>query len=193
LRLPTAEVLAVTVLLLLTACETPVQQRPNHDSRSADNILIEAKRIAQKQEKNVFVMVGASWCKPCDQFWDRLKTEPASVIMKSSYVMVKLNGYGSVPEASNAGTDEWTAAMALGGQPAGIPYYVILSPDGKKLAESNVDSKGTVVNMIGLESSKGIYLLEVFRKTARNAKPEHLDAFEKWVNRPFSAAKNDSF
>lgn len=111
---------------------------------TASSILASAKSQATKQHKNVLVIFHASWCGWCHKLDDMLATKGAGTSMSKAYVIVHL----VVDESENKKADENPGAAelrtTLGGDKAGLPFFAVLSPEGKSLGNSIAPKTGNV-------------------------------------------------
>jgi hypothetical protein len=176
-------------LLLLGSATWLSRQSPAaqevYDTRPAEAILAEARAKAKKDGKNVFVVIGATWCKPCKNFWRDIHSPPFGPVIDTSYILVQLHGYEKEPKTyENKGTVELANKWSRN-QISGIPFYAVLSPEGKLLETCMDGREGHMNNNIGIVAGAGDKLIQVLRKTGK-AKKSDYDALQKWVDRPFS-------
>ena len=103
---------------------------------SADAVLKTAYQKAARENKNVFLLFHASWCGWCRDM-DSTMQEPAlKPYFDKYYVITHLTVYEreNKKHLENAGALEFLTAH--GGADQGIPFWMILDPSGKKLADS---------------------------------------------------------
>lgn len=98
--------------------------------RIAQDVLNTALATAKKEEKIVFLHFGAPWCGWCHRFEDWLTQKDVARIMDKRFVDVKID------------TDLDTGGEAMrthyaGGRSTGIPWFVMLTPEGKTITTSD--------------------------------------------------------
>ena len=103
---------------------------------SADDVLTEELGRAKKASKKLFVYFSAPWCGWCHRLEEYLYRREIAEIFNQAYVTVKID------------VDRMTGGKALqaklcGSETGGIPFFVVLAPDGTKVADSN-DAQGNV-------------------------------------------------
>ena len=103
----------------------------------AERLLADAQKLAKSQKKTVLVRYTASWCGWCRLLEKNLDEADVKPLIDRNYVIVTLDVMenGDKKALENPGADKLLAAM--GGEKAGLPYFVFLEPGGKKLADSN--------------------------------------------------------
>ena len=105
----------------------------------AKQILDAASKDAAASKKNVLVIFHATWCSWCKRLDAALTDPEAKKVMESNYVIVHLDVQergDKVKTVENPGGND--IMKDLGGERSGLPFYVVLDPAGKKLADSNV-------------------------------------------------------
>src|SRR5262249_33016708 len=103
---------------------------------SAQSIVDSAVKSAKAQGKNVLVHFGASWCKWCKNLDAMLDSPQVGQYFKDSYVITHLTIQESDDKKAleNPGAQE--IANEAGAGKAGIPIYIFLDGNGKRLATS---------------------------------------------------------
>ena len=129
---------AATVPVLIILCV--IATRPLQGQRRVlpAQILVErAVRVANAQDKTVFIHFGASWCKWCKQLNAMLRSPELKQIIGTHFVVITL----TVQESESRKSAENPGAAKLmtdtGGK-TGVPYYLFLNKDGAKIANSMV-------------------------------------------------------
>lgn len=125
---------ALAAVLLLTApvfADDPPAKEP-----SADELLAAARDKAKTGDRAVFLSFGSPgcvWCKHLDKFHDR----PAVARLLGKHLV-----FAKVDTVKNPGGQDLYKKFAPKG--GGVPVWVILSADGKVLADSFHEKEGNV-------------------------------------------------
>lgn len=108
---------------------------------TTDALLSKAKAQAKMEHKQVLVIWHASWCGWCHKLDDMLESKEVGPTMSKGFVVVHL----IVDEDPKHKADENPGAVelrkTLGGEKAGLPFYVVMDAKGKAVANS-LDEKG---------------------------------------------------
>lgn len=128
-----------TKLILLLALPflffqfTPIEPS---DPMPAKEILETAKKQAQEEGKNVFIMWHASWCGWCHRMDKQMNDPEVKEFFDANYVIMHLVVKESKDNKhlENPGADEMLTKYK--GDRAGIPFWVILDEKGNLLADS---------------------------------------------------------
>ena len=128
------------VVLSLVLCRGIVHAA---EPESTKTILDAAVRLASSTHRNVFVIFHASWCIWCRRLDSVLTNTEVSPLIDKYYVVVHLDVLerGEKKAIENPGADEYL--KSLGGEKSGLPFYVFLDQQGKKMADSNVMEANT--------------------------------------------------
>ena len=108
-----------------------------HAEPTANDILSQARATATAQHKNILLIFSASWCGPCHRF-DHFLTDPAiSPIMNKAFVITTLD-VGEHPTDTKHHDTPGAGALraSLGGDTAGYPYILMLTPAGHTIINS---------------------------------------------------------
>jgi thiol-disulfide isomerase/thioredoxin len=146
--------------------------------RDAERLLAEALRQAKAEDRRVFLILSASWCGPCRRLARFLDGQHEE--LERHYVFVKLD----IDRDAHA-----TAVRARyqGKLAGGVPWYVILAPDGKALVTSNApeaDPEEGPPNIGFPSTPEGIdHFLRMLRQTAPRLTEERLVALRQTLAR----------
>lgn len=159
----------MTRLLLACACTlVPLSSRADDAKPKgppAADVLAEGLATAKKDGKAVFLSFGSPTCGWC-KYLDKYHTRPAvAKTLGKHMVFVK------VDVIENAGGQKLYDKYAP--EPGGVPVWVILSADGKVLADSFEDVKGKKAN-VGFPAEPNE--LAHYQKALRSALPKLTDA-----------------
>lgn len=141
--------------------------------RSAEAVLSSALSQAKSQSKNVFVHFSAPWCAWCKRMDEYLHRGEVAAVFNSAFVPVKIDedrmdGGQELKEKYGATEDD------------GIPYWVVLDPAGKKLADSH-SPEGNVG--FPAEPHEIAHFMKVLRTCAGRLTPAQLDRLEKGLQK----------
>lgn len=196
-------VIAVTVTMGLPAgsCQVATggsrQEAKSRSGRnlvpveSAKDVLQRAAKSAKESDKRLFVLVGASYCAPCKEFWRDLQQKPIWPIIDRNYIVVHLTGFElqDAKHLENEGTVEFVRKWTGVSYP-GIPYYAVLDTDLNWLDDSMYRTKRSQWNASGLTSQQGDRMRAVLEKTAPRITKADLADLERWMRNPY-AYKSD--
>ncbi len=127
--------LLITTVFILTLAPSTHAQAPT----PAKTILDASLKEASASRKNVFLIFHATWCSWCKRLDAALTDPEVKKIIDENYVVTHLDVMergDKIQTVENPGGVE--IMKNLGGEKSGLPFYVILDPQGKKLADSNV-------------------------------------------------------
>lgn len=157
----------LTCLLLLAVRIASAQPAP----QSADEIMKDARKQADKEHKNVFVMFHASWCGWCHRMDNSMNDEACKKFFTDNYVIRHLVVDESADKLNleNPGAKELRTKYYGDGQ--GIPYWLIFDKEGKLLSDCKIREKDAAPesgNNIGCPSSEKevAYFLDILKKTS---------------------------
>ena len=122
----------LSLFLLLQGTTTP----------PAQTIIDRALKTAKAQNKTVFVHFGASWCVWCKHLDAMLSSQEVGKLISDNFVLVNLTVQESDDKKAleNPGAQEIMERNGAG--KAGVPYYLFLDRDGKKIVDSLAMPKG---------------------------------------------------
>lgn len=107
----------------------------------AEIILLKAATQAKKENKKVFVLFHASWCGWCKKMDKNMTAEATGKLFNDNYVTAHITVQESPKNKAleNPGGD--ALVKKYKGYNAGLPFWIILEPNGTLLADS-FNSKG---------------------------------------------------
>ncbi len=125
---------------------------------SAQSVIKAAVANARAERKIVLIEFGASWCVWCKSFNAFVHAPETEHVVGNNYVVVNLTVQerGDKTPLENAGGAD--AMKGWGGEKSGLPFYVFLDADGKKIADSNAMPDGTNVGFPGNTKELEIFL-----------------------------------
>jgi thiol-disulfide isomerase/thioredoxin len=96
---------------------------------SAAQVLRDATSIAKRDRKQVFLIFGATWCKPCKQAESLIRSNAVLPILNKYFVVSKLFTLPhSKADAYNAGSEDLLKKIT---GTTMLPSYAILDDNGK--------------------------------------------------------------
>ena len=104
----------------------------------ANDVFTSALARAKKQEKRVFIRVGAPWCRWCKRLDAFLARPQIDAILKKDYVVVKID------QDRMKGAKDVIARIRKPGEGAGIPWFAFLDADGRILITSTKPGAGNI-------------------------------------------------
>lgn len=122
--------LACFGLLLVGPGAPAIASEPGRDAQS---LMAAASARAQAEGKGVLLEFGGSPCIWCRKLDELLEPEPVGRIIGENYVVLKLSAFDSNESGETPGAQE--AMNALGPTQPGVPFYVFLTADGRKVAD----------------------------------------------------------
>lgn len=133
-----AAVASLVVLLVPVVRATPQATSP-----AADVVVAEAVARARATGKTVLIEFGASWCIWCRSFEAFVHAPDSGPIVAAHYVATNLvvRERDEKQALEHAGGDR--LMRQWGGEQAGLPFYVFLDRDGRKVADSNAMADGS--------------------------------------------------
>jgi VacB/RNase II family 3'-5' exoribonuclease len=113
--------------------------------QAARTLLAAALLEARATNRSVLTKLGASWCGPCHRF-DRLFADTTGVgaIMAAHFVVVSLTVLESADKVAleNPGAPDVGRAYGWNSQTQGVPFFFMLTADGRKSGDSNAMPNG---------------------------------------------------
>ena len=111
---------------------------------TAKSLLDDASANARKGKKNVMVIFHASWCGWCKKLDAFLEKPEFKKSFEKSYEIVHLDVLENGPKVSLENEGGKDLMEQFGGKTAGLPFFVILDPSGKKLGDSMLPGTGNI-------------------------------------------------
>jgi len=127
----------IAFTLLFSLC-TNAQTSP----QSAGEILKEAYKLADKEDKKVFIIFHASWCGWCHKMDKSLNDETCKKFFEDNFVIrhLVIDESDDKKNLENPGADEFRKKYNGDGQ--GVPFWLVFDKDGKMLADSKIRKDG---------------------------------------------------
>jgi len=111
---------------------------------SAKAVLDQASAQAKRDKKNVMVVFHASWCGWCKKLDAFLEQPGMKPIFDRSFVITHLVVQEPADKKALENPGGAEVLARLGGAQAGLPFFAVLSPEGKTLWTSIEPKKGNV-------------------------------------------------
>ncbi|MCB0824783.1 MAG: thioredoxin family protein [Armatimonadetes bacterium] len=124
-------------LFALMLMAIPVFAQDHKQVHPVDHVLAAANKQAKAEGKNVMVMFHASWCTWCHRMDDWLTKNEQGKMVAKSVVIVHITVLEDEKHKADENPGGAELLEKLGGAKTGIPFFAILTPEGKMLANSN--------------------------------------------------------
>lgn len=149
---------------------------------AASELLSIAEQQAKKDGKCVMVIFHASWCGWCHKLDAMLTNAEIGPKIASAFVVVHLDVDEKDAKKSLENPGAGKVRTELGGDTAGLPFFAILSPEGKSLGTSIAPKTGN----IGFPSEPGevTYFMSLLDKTAPKLKDADRARIEQYLRTP---------
>jgi hypothetical protein len=158
--------LACLVVLLLACPDAAGAQTPP----AAEAVVASAVSTAQASRRAVLIEFGASWCTWCRNFEAFVKAPDTAAIIAKHFVVLNLivrerdDKTALEHPGGNAIMDRW------GGAKSGLPFYVFLDGNGRKVADSNAMPDGSNIGFPAVPAE-----IAAFMRLMRTAAPGMTD------------------
>lgn len=178
--LPVATVVAVVAACTLTltrlplsAAGTPAGAAPP----SAEAVFASAVQRARETHRIVLIEFGASWCVWCRNFEAFVQAPDSGPIVAAHFVVTNLvvREREDKKALENAGSDQ--LMRQWGGENAGLPFYVFLDTDGRKVADSNAMPDGSNIGFPATPDEIRAFM-GLIDRTARNISTAQRDILQ---------------
>jgi len=133
-----------------------------HAQPAANEVVEKAFQQARQENKKVFLIFHASWCKPCHLMDSAMNDAKCKTMFTDHYVVAHLDVMDKKP-LENPGANELLKRYDPKGQ-GGVPVWVILDKEGALLADSFMKPGQNT----GCPSKKEevAYFIQVLKKTS---------------------------
>jgi thioredoxin-related protein len=148
----------------------------NTKPQTADSILKASYKESKVSGKNIFLIFHASWCGWCKRLEKAMQSDELKKIFEDNFIITHLDvmEHGDkIKELENPGGNE--VMKNLGGEKSGLPFYVFLDADGKKLADSNVMSENQNIGYPGSDEEIAAFG-KIIRLSAKHLSNENYSA-----------------
>ena len=162
-------IISALLLLFLFVAQSVLSQTSK--PAPAEDILKAAIQAAEPTHKTVFLIFHASWCSWCKRLDAVLEQQVIKKIIEEHFVVTRLDVFESgdkIQTFENPGGKK--IDIDLGGEQSGLPFYVFLDAEGKKIADSNVMPNNENIGYPGSESE-----IAAFGKLLRLSAPRMSD------------------
>jgi thioredoxin-related protein len=176
------KILSPLLLLLLTSVGAYAEQRP-----STEQVVAAAKSAAVEQHKDIFLVFGASWCKPCHEMEAFMEDRKIQAILEKYFVVANLNveeEQGKHPELNSPGGEK--LVENFGGKNGGVPFIVFLDEQGQLLVNSNRPPKGRDKGgNVGYPAAPEEidWFMQMLQKTLPSLAPSDAHTIETWLRK----------
>jgi thiol:disulfide interchange protein len=157
-------------------------QPPAQGPPRADALVSSALRTAALEHKVVLIEFGASWCSWCRKFNDFVHAPATKAIVSTNYVVVNLTVQERDDKKALENAGGMDAMTKWGGAKSGLPFYVFLGADGKKIGDSNAMPDGTNVGFPGNPAEIQVFVGLLDRTAPRLGKEQRAAVLE-YLNR----------
>ena len=132
-------ILVVCALFVCTAGNAQIQ------SKSAEVVLSSACKQAAAENKKVFVIFHASWCKWCHKLDTAMSDASCKKLFDDNYVICHLTVWESKENLAleNPGALELLKKYG-GSEQGGIPFWLIFDDNGKLIGDSKIRPEGAL-------------------------------------------------
>jgi len=170
-----------TVTLMAILLASVVCMAGADTPQPADQVLSAAESAAAAQQKNVWVIFGASWCGWCHKLDALINSPDAGPLLQQRFVIahVTVDEHGDKAGLDNPGGD--TLRKRLGGSDnSGLPFFAFVDPAGRVLVNSNRPVPGKPGENIGFPSApeEVDWFMIMLRRAAPSLDPEQTRLIE---------------
>jgi thiol-disulfide isomerase/thioredoxin len=183
----------LTLALIITATAVSLAQTIMPASQ---DVLAKAYAEAGKQHKNVILIFHASWCGWCKKMEASLNDPSCKKMFDDNYVITTLDVMEQPAKASLENPGSLDVLKQYKGEKSGLPFWVVLTPGGKLLGDSQLRPEGASLDTPGdgigcpAEEKEIAYFTSLLKKTSK-LNDEELAVIGKRfaLNKPVPVAK----
>lgn len=143
----------------------------------ADAVVAAAVKTARARNKAVLIEFGASWCVWCRNFETFVTAPDTAPIIASQFEVVNLVVQEAEEKIALEHPGGREAMTRWGGARAGLPFYVFLDGNGRKIADSNAMPGGGNIGFPAVKEEIDAFM-RLIDRTAPSLKKTDRDALE---------------
>jgi len=137
--------IVLTIFLLIITQIIVAQETP----KATELILNNTFQQAKKENKNVFIMFKASWCKWCKKMEATMNDETISKYFTDNYIIQHLVVLESAKNKNLENLGAENLLNKYGGKNQGIPFFLIFDSEADLLADSKMISGEEILKSEG--------------------------------------------
>ncbi len=152
-------------LFVLISFSAFAQQTPP----PAQEVLKEAAKVALKEKKHVFIMFHASWCGWCHKMDEAMNDPAIQPFFNKNYVIRHITVLERGPKTAEENPGGMELLTQYHGDKGGIPFWLVLGPDGKLVADSRMKDETGKLSNVGCpaQPEEIAFFLDILKKTSR--------------------------
>jgi thioredoxin-related protein len=171
-----------SISVILSQSNEKKEEKP----KEAKIILNASLKEAKSSGKTVFLIFHASWCSWCKRLDKVIESTELNKIFTDNFIITHLDVLergNKIQELENPGGNEMM--KKYGGAKSGLPFYVFLAGNGKKLADSNVMPKSQNIGYPGAADEIDAFI-KLLKKSSKKITEKELKTISEYltVNAP---------